>query len=531
MAQVYLAMSRSKTGVNKLVVLKALRAGLSDDPEFLRMFWNEARLSARLSHPNVVHVYEVIEDRGSPVLVMEYLEGVSLSQLQERSRTRGPLPVGFVLRVIADTLAGLHYAHELCDYDGTPLGVCHRDVSPQNVQITFDGQIKVLDFGIARGRGISSETRSGVIKGKVRYMAPEQMSGSIVDRRADIYGVGMVMWELLTGQTPWPGCSDVVIIQRAHTEPLPSPSAARPDLPASLDRLVARAMSHDPANRFPDCLEFQQAVERLADELGERVAARDAGSFAAALFADVVSARRLQIQRLLVDVGASVNEPAVDVVPRSMELPSLALAPLTMTRTRAMRAGQAPLRRALASPARVAAGAASAIALAAALFTVQWRSASSVPVAALSAQERPNHVQVEAAPAPPTEAPLASSHALLEARIVVRPTPRDALVYLDDVLLSGDPPSRSARDDGQEHTLRVEAAGHRTRTSRLALDGPMDLSIALEPAAPAPRAKPAAKVAAASSPVASIAPPKPVALAATGAAAPKRDLDRASPWP
>ena len=159
MAHVHLAMSQSKSGVNKLVVLMALRAGLADDPDFLRMSWNEARLSARLSHPNVVHVYEVLEDRGGPVLVMEYLEGVSLSQLQELSRTRGPLAVAFVLRVIADTLAGLHYAHELCDYDGTPLGVCHRDVSPQNIQITFDGQVKVLDFGIARARGLSSETR------------------------------------------------------------------------------------------------------------------------------------------------------------------------------------------------------------------------------------------------------------------------------------------------------------------------------------------------------------------------------------
>jgi len=146
---VYLAVARGPSGFNKLVVLKALKKNLANDPEFRNMFLNEARLAARLNHPNIVQTNEVAEDEGVPVIVMEYLEGQPLSNLLIRGRN-GPLSLAAHLRIITDSLAGLHYAHEVNDFDGTPLGVVHRDMTPHNVFVTFEGQVKVLDFGIAK---------------------------------------------------------------------------------------------------------------------------------------------------------------------------------------------------------------------------------------------------------------------------------------------------------------------------------------------------------------------------------------------
>ena len=150
-AHVYLAVAQGPVGFNKLVVFKTLKASLGSDPQFRRMFLNEARLSARLSHPNIVQVNEVIENDGLPVMVMEYLQGKPLSEL--RSRAGGSLGLGLHLRIISEALCGLHYSHELADYDGTPLNVVHRDMTPHNIFITYDGQVKVLDFGIAKLSG------------------------------------------------------------------------------------------------------------------------------------------------------------------------------------------------------------------------------------------------------------------------------------------------------------------------------------------------------------------------------------------
>src|SRR5260370_910736 len=175
MANVYLAVARGPSGFNKLVVLKCLRSDLASDTELLAMFLDEARLAARLNHPHVVQTYEVGEYVGRPVIVMEYLEGQVLSSLVQRAQSNNALPLSLHLRVIIDALEGLHHAHELTDYDGKPLGLVHRDISPQNVFVTFDGHVKVLDFGIAKAATSQSQTATGILKGKVKYMAPEQM--------------------------------------------------------------------------------------------------------------------------------------------------------------------------------------------------------------------------------------------------------------------------------------------------------------------------------------------------------------------
>ena len=201
MAKVYLGLMAGPAGFNKLLVIKVLNrddanAGSEDN---VQLFWDEARLAARVIHPNIVHTYEVGEVDGRYFLAMEYLDGQSYRTLQGRM-VRSPLGPCEELRIISETARGLHYSHDLKDFKGEPLGVVHRDVSPQNVFITYDGQVKLLDFGIAKTYDAGHKTQVGVIKGKLDYIAPEQLSGDDVDHRADIFALGIMLWEAVTGQ-------------------------------------------------------------------------------------------------------------------------------------------------------------------------------------------------------------------------------------------------------------------------------------------------------------------------------------------
>src|SRR5688572_16530728 len=212
-ANVFLACARGPSDFNKLVVLKVLKHELAHEHEFRSMFMNEARLAARLNHPNVVQTNEVMEVDGRPVLVMEYLEGQTLSRILARSRdaARGgvEMPLTLHLRVMIDVLSGLHYSHELIDYDGTPLRVVHRDMTPHNVFVSYDGRVCILDFGIAKLTGLGVQaTQTGVIKGKLRYMPQEQVLGLPLDRRADLFAVGVMLWEAAAREKMWRGLSD-----------------------------------------------------------------------------------------------------------------------------------------------------------------------------------------------------------------------------------------------------------------------------------------------------------------------------------
>src|SRR5580692_2855373 len=222
MADVFLALSRGPMGFSKLVVLKRLRRALADDKGFRNMFLDEARLAARLNHPNVVHTHEVGEDKGNYFIAMEYLEGQSLNKvIHELSKRGETLPELVCARIISDALAGLHYAHELKDFDGTPLDIIHRDVSPHNVFVTYDGQVKLVDFGIAKAALSQVQTEVGVLKGKVAYMAPEQAMGTDVDGRADIFAMGIVLWELLAQERLMTGESAAATLLRLLQQPIP----------------------------------------------------------------------------------------------------------------------------------------------------------------------------------------------------------------------------------------------------------------------------------------------------------------------
>ncbi len=284
MSEVYLAVVAGPAGFNKLVVIKLIKAELAEDPDFISMFLEEARLSARLSHPNVVQTNEVGEVGGRYYIAMEYLEGQPYSRILHRlGRDRG-LPLGMSLRILSDVLQGLHYAHELADFDGSALGVVHRDVTPHNVFVTYDGQVKVVDFGIAKAMNSSHETRTGMLKGKVGYMAPEQAKGERVDRRADVFSVGVMLWEAAVGRRLWKGLNEVQILHQLLAGDIPSPRSMRPDISSHLESIIMRSIAMDRDKRHPSAQALQQELEELMDSGSERSTLREVGRLVSGAF-------------------------------------------------------------------------------------------------------------------------------------------------------------------------------------------------------------------------------------------------------
>jgi serine/threonine-protein kinase len=262
MGQVFLALERS-TGFERLVVLKLILPHLAENDEFLAMFLEEARLVAPLRHPNLVAIHDQQEIEGRYCLVMEYVQGEDVRRLEKFARTQGkPLSTGLALRIIAEAAAGLDYAHQARDpQDGKPLRLVHRDVSPQNILVGFDGGVKVIDFGVAKAAGSASHTATGVLKGKYPYMSPEQAGGQPVDGRSDQFALGVVLWELLTNRRLFKGESDLMTLRLVRDCQVPPPSQLNPALPPELDALVLRALAPTPEGRFPDCGAFRLAIE------------------------------------------------------------------------------------------------------------------------------------------------------------------------------------------------------------------------------------------------------------------------------
>ena len=486
MADVSLAVARGPSGFNKLVVLKMLRQPLANEPEFRQLFLNEARLSARLSHPNVVQIFEITDGEGGPVLVMEYLDGASLNHVLDRARQDNALPLAMGLRIVSEALSGLHYAHELADYDGSPLNVVHRDVSPHNIHVTFDGQVKVLDFGIARVRGTTSDTNTGVIKGKVRYMAPEQMGGTAVDRRADIYSMGAVLWEVATGHRLWKGCSDIETMNRVMNEGVPRARSANPDVPASVEAIIAKALSQEPDDRYATCLELQGDIDKILEEMSERVHNRDIGKMVEALFADLQRERKLAIENLLSTATSAAPVDGVTVTTPPSVLPVLPSSSGSGSgsgsRAIAVAGMVAPKRGAdRARRLRTLAIAVAAL-TAAAIFGAFWRGkATPSPV-----RGAPSETALEAGPArepeavaPPADRQDDVHHA--DVRVVVRAFPEEASVFVDDVQLTGKPASHGYPADSVAlHRVRVEQSGYEAWTSSIIFDGNVDLVVTLK---------------------------------------------------
>jgi tRNA A-37 threonylcarbamoyl transferase component Bud32 len=321
MADVYLGVVRGLVGFSKLLVLKELRHDATDDETYVGMFMDEARLAARLNHPNVVQTIEVGEEGTRRFIAMEYLDGQPLNRVLSRARKRGaPMDPGMHLRVVADVLTALAYAHSLTDFDGGELGIVHRDVSPQNVFVTYDGAVKLIDFGVAKTRLASQQTLSGVLKGKLRYMAPEQTTGHATDGRADLFAVGIMLWEAVAGESPWEGGEDITILRSLMAGSIPRLRIAHPDVDPEIADIVDRATSPDPRSRYQDALAMRADLEAYLDRYARAThmpvsrGGRDLAAFVSALYVDDRRQMKalVQAQLALLARAASANDAAAD---------------------------------------------------------------------------------------------------------------------------------------------------------------------------------------------------------------------------
>jgi serine/threonine-protein kinase len=569
MADVYLAVVQGPAGFNKLVVIKKTRTELALDPEFLAMFLDEARLAARLNHPNVVQTHEVGQDGERYFIAMEYLDGQPLNRI--RARAGASFGVTMQVRVIVDTLAGLHHAHELCDFDGTPLGVVHRDATPQNVFVTYDGLIKVVDFGIAKAVDSSSETRTGVVKGKVTYMAPEQARGDRVDRRADVFAVGVMLFEAITGRRMWKGVPELTVVHELISGKIPSIREAVPDVPDALAAVCDRALAHNREDRFATAQEMHDALEAYLDATGAKATAREVGRFVAEKFSEDRAKVKTLIESQLRDIRWSGAYPKVTGV----DLPKIdpgQSGQLVITPTGSQTTLDAPSSRlpvpssptgsgelvrsssltnastALAPPSSkphrpvvlivVAALAAVGVLVAGVRLLVPGTpapvaSASAAPETAKQAAETATGAAtpVVPAPAPGQEA----------VKLTIRVHPSNAKIFLDDVLLSAGPFEGKVLKSDKVRRIRAEAAHYVAKEESVSLSSDVMLGFALErevPGAPPPpvhvgRGRPVAPEPtsqAASPPTAAPAPaPAPTPTTAPGQK-PKRVIDSESPY-
>jgi serine/threonine protein kinase len=294
MATVYLGRVSGAGGFQRFVVIKRLHRHLAREPEFIQMFLDEARLGARLHHPNVVPVLEIGESEGGHYLVMEYVEGSTLARLVEPpGAVRHAVPAPVAGRIMVDLLTGLHAAHALADDAGRPLRIVHRDVSPQNVLVGVDGISRLTDFGVARATSKLSTTQSGQLKGKLAYMAPEQArAAGDIDHRADIFAASVVMWEALTGERLFQGDENSDTFSKVLTKPIPLLGTTLPGLPAPFEGVLARALARDREERYPTAAVFADEIERIARRAGLVATHGDVARYLQSVLGKEVNAQR-----------------------------------------------------------------------------------------------------------------------------------------------------------------------------------------------------------------------------------------------
>jgi phosphate transport system substrate-binding protein len=297
MADVYLAARLGPVNFTKLVVIKRLRADLARQPEAKRyraLLLDEARVAARMHHPNIVQTFEVTEADGEPYITMEFLDGQSVAHVVRTARrAHVAIPIEMSLSVVADVLGALSYAHDLRDFDGTPLEIIHRDVSPQNVFWTYEGEIKLVDFGVAKSTTGSTRTAAGTIKGKVAYMAPEQARGEPIDKRADVFAAGVLLWELVAGRRLYKASSQAASLHKLLYEPVPELSEIAPSLDPAIASVCMRALAHDPDRRYPDAATMRADLEDVLD------ATRPRREQLAAFIRELFTARRQAVADLI----------------------------------------------------------------------------------------------------------------------------------------------------------------------------------------------------------------------------------------
>jgi serine/threonine-protein kinase len=481
MGTVWLTKLPGPAGFNKLAVVKELRADLTGSPAFVEMFLNEARLAARLTHPNVVHTYGANEDGGRLYIAMEYLDGQPWSHVRHVLWANRSLPLAMHLKVLVDTLAGLHYAHELRDYDGTPLLVVHRDMSPQNTFVTYDGQVKLVDFGVARAVNSQHQDRS-LFVGKLAYSAPEQLKGAPMDRRADVFAVGVMLWEALAGRRLMEGQERSEQVRRRASEPAPAIRGVVPTVPRALADICDRALSLDPADRYATAAEFRDALLGYLAETSQVVDSAQIGQLVANAFRE--DRQRIQglIERHLMH-PTPLTPPAPETLIETLRPPPPSdhhtiRADLSELASVSRLQDEAALREAstsvsvrIARPrqrtALLAGGAALALSLAVWLLWSMMRPQPDT-VVSRPLPEQPAPVAMQPAATGPTALAPSVAPAMVELR--VRANPAGATLYLDGTPLPSNPYVGRVKADGELHLIRVSAPGMHEQERVVAFD-------------------------------------------------------------
>jgi len=542
MADVFLAVRRGPYASNKLVVIKRLKGDASGDQQWVDMFVDEARIAMRLSHPNVVSTFDFVAEDDDFYLTMEFLDGQSLLQTL-RSVGREKVPLDLHIWILTQVLAGLTYAHELRDFDGTPLGIVHRDVTPSNVILTYGGGVKLVDFGIAKVAGAVSVTQNGTMKGKIGYASPEQCLGKVTTARSDLYSVGIMLWEAIAEKRRTVGETPAAVYQAriAGTErPL---EEARPDVPPLLSKIVRRALAAAPEDRHESAYEFQRELEQYLATRPPTYGTRALAEFMSAHFARVREAMHRTIEsgiaggaretgsrRLITsETSATISTTGIRPAPAAeASETSIPAAPAVTSAPAPV--GRAPLRRGAAlGIAAVAVSVVGAAAYLAARGSGPRLETAVVAVGTVPASDRrpeaaglsrPSEAPAPAparpeAPAPegsalrarPTEvlaaaspsgaapaapqppvaaparpaAPAGGVRDFVAVRVLIRPHTAKARVVLDgQPLLGNNPFAGRAPKDGGSHSLVVTAPGYAPVERAIAVDREVRLAIKLD---------------------------------------------------
>jgi serine/threonine protein kinase len=294
MAEIWLARQRGLAGFNRFVVIKKILSHLSEQETFVRMFLDEARTSAQLNHPNVVQIYDLGRESDSYYIAMEFIAGENLAAIAWRGMKRGrPLSPQFAARIIADTCKALHYAHHLRGSDGQALEIVHRDISPQNILVTYEGEVKVVDFGIAKAATKSEHTKTGMLKGKFSYMSPEQCLGTPVDMRSDIFALGILLYELCTGKRLFKHESELMILEMITKRTVVPPSQVAPGISSRLEEVIMTALEKPVERRYQTSQDMQIALEEYLREEQRAATNADIASYMRGLFEDKIEEKRL----------------------------------------------------------------------------------------------------------------------------------------------------------------------------------------------------------------------------------------------
>jgi tRNA A-37 threonylcarbamoyl transferase component Bud32 len=319
MAHIYLARMRGIEGFERLVVLKRLRPEMAERADIVRMFLDEIRLLASIQHANIVHIYDVGSGDAGYFYAMEFLHGQDLRGVTRKLQPNG-IPLDYALFIISSILGGLHHVHERCGADGQPLRIVHRDISPSNIFVTYEGDVKLLDFGVAKAATQSAQTEVGVLKGKLSYMSPEQIRGEEIDKRSDIFSIGVVLWELITGKRLFPKDTDLKVMLKIIEGNVPLPSTLVKNCPPELESIVMRALATEPADRWQSARDMQAAIESFARENKLAMSATTLAQFMGDRFATEIEAWRAA-QRDGKDLAAHIVE-VLDELQEQSEVPA-----------------------------------------------------------------------------------------------------------------------------------------------------------------------------------------------------------------